>query len=239
MTEYLKDLRQRFATSEEYASSHAGIRQAQYTTRYNQRSREKNFDVGEQVLVLSPDSTASKIFSRWRGPGVIIAKKSPSSYIVELDNSRMHLHVNKLRKFQPRAQEVTCAIPLHMAVSCDTAVIYEKDTKFGVVVVPEPKPISRDSRYPSEKIDQSKLTHLQPEQKDELLNLLDRYSACFSDLPGFCSLVEHEVPLVDTFVPKRLAAYKIPVHLRAEVEQQLPDLLALGIIRPRALWLAL
>jgi len=80
-------------------------------------------------------------------------------------------------------------------------------------VVPEPKPISSDPRYASEKIDQSKLTHLQPEQRQQLLNLLDRYSACFSDIPGFCSLIEHEVPLADTIVPKRLAAYKIAVHL--------------------------
>ena len=146
----------------------------------------------------------------------------------------MHLHVNKLRKFQPRAQEVTCAAPIYMAVSCDAAVIYEKDSEFGDVVVPEPKPIPTDPRYPSERIDQSQLAHLQPEQRKELLIVLDKYSDCFSDVPGFCSLVEHEVPLTDSFVPKRLAPYKIPVHLRAEVEQQLQlqDLLELGIIRP-------
>ena len=37
--EYLKDLRQRFATAEEYASSHADLKQAHYTTRYNLRSQ--------------------------------------------------------------------------------------------------------------------------------------------------------------------------------------------------------
>ena len=40
------------------------------------------------------------------------------------------------------------------------------------------------------------------------------------------------VSLTSNFVPKTLAAYEIHVRLREKVEQQLQDLLALGIIRP-------
>ena len=201
-------------------------------SRYNLRSRDKQFDVGKQVLVLTPDSTASKVFSRWRGPAVVDVKKSPYSYIVELDNTRIHVHANKLRNFFYMVQEITCEVPVYMAVSCDSAVIYERDADFGDVVVREPKPSPADLRRLSEKIDESKLSHLQPEQREELLSLLDKYTQCFSDIPGFCSLVEHEIPITSDFVPKRLAAYKIPVHLREKVEQQSTDLLALGIIRP-------
>jgi len=50
---YLKDLRQRFATAEQYASEHADIKQTQYAHRYNLRSRKKQFDINEQVLVLT------------------------------------------------------------------------------------------------------------------------------------------------------------------------------------------
>jgi len=232
VTDYLKDLRQRFATAEEFASSHADTKQAQYANRYNLRSREKQFDVNEQVLVLTPDSTASKTFSKWRGPAIVISKNSPHSYIVELDNTRMHVHANKLRKFHHRVQEVKCEVPVYMSVSCNTAVIYEKDIEFGDIVVPEPNPISSDIRVPSKKIDDAKLSHLQCWQKEELLALLDRYKSCFSDAPGFCSLIEHEIPLISSFVPKRLPAYKIPVNLRPEVEQQIQELLALGVIRP-------
>jgi len=232
VTDYLKDLRERFAIAEQYASEHADVKQTQYAHHYNLRSREKQFDINEQVLVLTPDSTASKTFSKWRGPGIIVSKKSPHSYLVEIDNTRIHVHANKLRKFHHRVQEVTCEVPVYTAVSCDTAVIYEKDTDFGDIVVPEPKPFSADLRLPSEKIDDAKLNHLQSWQKEELLTLLDKYSDCFSDTPGFCSLVEHEIPILNSFVPKRLAPYKIPVNLRNEVEQQIQELLSLGIIRP-------
>ena len=62
VTEYLKDLRDRLATAEQYAFDHTTKQQAAYITRYNLRSTNKQFSVGEQVLVLSPDSTSSKIF---------------------------------------------------------------------------------------------------------------------------------------------------------------------------------
>jgi len=74
VVEYLRELRERFKTAEQYASSHAAKKQAQYTTRYNLRSQDKVFSVGEQVLVLVPDSTASKTFSRWQGPATVVSK---------------------------------------------------------------------------------------------------------------------------------------------------------------------
>ena len=46
------------------------------------------FTVGEQVLILSPDSTASKVYSRWKGPATIVEVKSPYSYLVEYNGAR-------------------------------------------------------------------------------------------------------------------------------------------------------
>lgn len=77
------------------------------------------------------------MFSRWRGPGVIVVKNSSHSYIVELDDSRIHVHANKLRKFNQSVHEVSCDIPVYLAVNCDSAFIYERDVDFGDVVVPE------------------------------------------------------------------------------------------------------
>jgi len=161
VTEYLRDLRDRFATAEHYASTHADTQQAQYAARYNLRSCEKQCDVGEQLLVLTPDSTANKVFSRCRGPGVIVFKNSPHSFIVELDDSRIHVHVNKLRKFHQRVHEVSCDIPVYLAVNCNSAFIYERHVDFGEVVVPETTYPTPDHKRPSEKIIESKLSHVQ------------------------------------------------------------------------------
>jgi len=83
--EYLNELRQNLEIASSYATEHSKREQHRYISRYNLRAREKSFDVGEQVLILIPDSTSSKVFSRWQGPTKVIERKSPHSYIVELN----------------------------------------------------------------------------------------------------------------------------------------------------------
>jgi len=96
--EFLKDLRDKLEIARSYADSHAETAQQRYVTRYNKRSCDKSFTIGESVLVLQKDSTASKVFSRWIGPAVIYEVQSPYSYVVEFaDGSRRILLANHLR----------------------------------------------------------------------------------------------------------------------------------------------
>jgi len=67
----LEELRKNFEIVGTYVDSHAKRAQERYVSRYNLRTRDKTFFVGESVLVLTPDSTSSKVFSRWKGPGVV------------------------------------------------------------------------------------------------------------------------------------------------------------------------
>jgi len=67
-TDFLKDLRQKLGIAHDYAQSHCDREQNRYVTRYNVRSTDKRFFVGEKVLILHKDSTASRVFSRWKSP---------------------------------------------------------------------------------------------------------------------------------------------------------------------------
>ncbi|GFU90368.1 retrovirus-related Pol polyprotein from transposon 17.6 [Trichonephila clavipes] len=70
------------------------------------RSSVKNFSIGEQVVLLIPDSS-NKIYARWTGPGEIIQHHPPHSYKVKLsDGTVRHVHVNKIRKYHPRTLAV-------------------------------------------------------------------------------------------------------------------------------------
>ena len=105
--DFLKDLRQKLEVARSFADSHADKAQKQYVARYNKRSCDKYFQVGVSVLVLQKDSTASKVFSRWIGPVIVMAVQSPHSYLVEFnDGSRRIVHANHLRKFHTRVQTV-------------------------------------------------------------------------------------------------------------------------------------
>ena len=188
---------------------------------------------------MQPDSTSSRVFSKWRGPAEIVEVKSPDSYIVELDGKRMHIHANYLRRFNVRVDQLTCSRTqlLHLfdvQLNCnDCAIIYEDDVDFGDVNFVEPSLFKADQSQrpvPSQLIDRSMLAHLNVDRQQQLFNLLDEYAACFSETPGLCALLMHTIPTTPDFVPKRLRAYRVPENLKAEVNRQIAELLRLGFI---------
>ena len=81
-TEYLQGVQKTLEIARDYAATHSEREQEQYQKYQNLRSADKHFEVGEKVLILQPDTTASKLFSKWCGPATIVAIKSPYSYQV-------------------------------------------------------------------------------------------------------------------------------------------------------------
>jgi len=241
---YLMELRDNLEKAQDYASCHVQKAQQRYVHRYNLRSCEKNFVPGEKVLILRKDTTSSKTFSSWIGPGEIIEVRSPSSYLVEVDGARRVYHVNDLRKYHIRIDYAQCdslciGMPQPKTGAVNTcAVAYDKDIDFGIIDVIEPtrnESVDADNtteQLPSRKISPEDLAHLSKKKQKQLLAVLDKYPQCFSDTPGYTEEAEHSIPLKPSFVPKRMNAYKIPEKLRPEVDEQIQNMLKQGIIEP-------
>src|SRR5664279_2023776 len=239
---YLEGVLDRLQTAQKYAADHAEIEQARHVRHYNLKSKDKQFAVGDKCLILQRDSTASSVFSRWKGPATVVQVCSPYTYMIELNGGRYHMHANNLRKFNVRVDEVECK-----SISCDISsdslilgegvvnnctIIYDNDVDFGNIAVVETFHCIGEEMLPSQRISPDKIAHLSLSQRDELLKLLDRYATVFSDKPGLCTLVQHEVTLLPGFAPKRLRAYRVPQSYKAEVDRQVSELLRLGFIEP-------
>jgi hypothetical protein len=236
-TEFLKELGEKLDIARHYAEQHSQSVQNQYISRYNLRSRDKQFSIGEKCLVLVADTTASKVFSRWQ-TGIVLEQKSAYSYVVETENGkRHHLHANKIRKFRIQVDEVTynfANVCNHKVSACyNCSIVFDDDDDFGPVEVVEPPLETEPSEIkPSQKISHEALQHLSEKQRREWLSLLDEFSDCFSETPGLCPLVEHEIQVNSDFKPKRLPEYRIPDNLKPEVDGQVNELLKLGFIKP-------
>ena len=76
------------------------------------------------------------------------------------------------------------------------------------------------------------MAHLSEKQQSELLAVLYKFPYVFSDTPGFCDSVQHEINVTAEFRPKRLPAYRVPESLKPEVQRQIDEMLRLGIIKP-------
>jgi hypothetical protein len=87
---YLEGLLDRLQTAQKYAAEHAEAEQARHVRHYNSKSRDKQFVVGDKCLILQRDSSASSVFSRWKGPATVVQVCSPYTYIVELNGGRYH-----------------------------------------------------------------------------------------------------------------------------------------------------
>jgi hypothetical protein len=98
-------------------------------SRYNLCTHDKKFDVGEQVLILTPDLTSSRLWSWWRAPATVVEIRSPHSYLVQFDGARQHVHANKLRKCDVRVDEVVCnSLTVSDASVHSCSVIFDHDT---------------------------------------------------------------------------------------------------------------
>jgi len=214
---YLQDLKSRLETAAEFADKHAAIAQAHYSKHYNKHAAEKKFRVGEQVIVLDKDST-HKTFARWQ-LGTITRVRSPYSYNVEIaDGSTRHLHANKIRKFIARVQGVV--------------VVNEQEEDFAPIdCVTTAEPV-RDALLPSQRINTEQLKHLSLQQRTRLLAVLDDFADCFTETPGHCTLVAHEIHVSDNFRPKTSTAYRVPEVLKEEIERQVAQLLEIDFIQP-------
>jgi len=111
--------------------------------------------------------------------------------------------------------------------------VYDSDKEFGDInVVPLTLSPPDSAILPSHKIDKSSIAHLSPEQQTELLEVLDAFPECSSDVPGFTDEIEHSITVSDDFKPKRLHTYRVPEKLKPEVDRQIQAMLKTGIIRP-------
>ena len=171
--------------------------------------------------------------------------------MVDCNGSRSHVHANKIRKFHVRVDEVSYDSVLFYnnnncecaddndtdTLNCQCANVYERDDDFSKLCVLESSNDDVENQVvteppPRSKIDPSALSHQSPRQRDELLNVLDQFPECFSETPGLCNLVEHEIPVTEEFRLKRLKAYRVPKNLKAEVNSQINTLLSRGFIKP-------
>jgi len=218
----------------EFAASHLQREQNKWVKHYNLRSRHKEFFPGEFVIILSPDFTTSRLWSRWRAPAKIVREQGDYSYLVEINGATPLIHAKKLRKCDVKVSELVCESfwpqPAECAEINTCAVVYENDKDFGQLKYVETKTATND--LPSSKIDLSKLAHLSQDQRQKLLAVLDKYPKCFLETLCRCNTAKHEIIVTPDFRPKKKKnLIGCLQKLCPEVDKQIKKLEELGFIK--------
>ncbi|GFU07811.1 retrovirus-related Pol polyprotein from transposon 17.6 [Trichonephila clavipes] len=204
--DYLQEMKINMEKAAESASLTAAQKQKAYGDYFNKRSSVKNFSIGEQVVLLIPDSS-NKIYARWTGPGEIIQHHPPHSYKVKLsDGIVRHVHVNKIRKYHPRALAV--------------GVIFEDDHEFG-----EMHPTPNLSRSTSERVlHQINLNHLKESEREQVLAIVLKHQTLFTSDVKIAKVGTHRIRLKPNIERKKTFVYRILESLKIKVDEQIEEL---------------
>ncbi|GBN85711.1 hypothetical protein AVEN_22818-1 [Araneus ventricosus] len=201
--DYLQEIKIKMEKAAEKASLVAADKQKSYSEYFNKRSSVRAFNIGEQVVLLIPDSS-NKLYARWTGPGEIVEHHPPHSYKVRLaDGTVRHVYVNKIRKYYPRSLAV--------------GVIFEEDHDFGEINS-TPNTSDVDSRELYEKI---YLNHLSDEQRNELCGLLFRHNELFTCKMKVAKVGAHRIRFKPGAERKKPFVYRIPEALKDKVDEQI------------------
>jgi len=150
------------------------------------------------------------------------------------------MHANNLRKFYVRVNEVVCHSILlispelcdDVTVKCNTAIIYDNNADFREVMVIDTPACVNGNLLRSQKLNLRLYFILLCFNGVSYLQVLDKHPHVFSDTPGLCTIIQHEIPIASDFRPKRLKAYRVPEMYKPEVNRKFAELLRLGFIEP-------
>ena len=79
-----------------------------YRWHYDRKSRARNLEVGDEVLLLLPTDN-NKMLMHWKGPFPVTGKINSMNYTVDLGTRVKTFHVNMLKKYH-RAEKVASLI---------------------------------------------------------------------------------------------------------------------------------
>ncbi|XP_042148654.1 uncharacterized protein LOC121837179 [Ixodes scapularis] len=210
--EYVLALRERLEHTCRLAHEELEKAGERYGRYYNLKSRKRSLKPGDQVLILLP-TDHNKLLMQWRGPFPVVDRRGDVDYAVDLGHSTKTFHINMLKKYQERATSAS--------VAGASAVLPSEEGDSSDITLPPPylTQFSRDVRIGS---------NLTEEQLAEARELLREFEVIFSDLPGTTGSAECKLDM-RTELPVHVKQYPLPFAVKEVVDQEVSDMLRLGI----------
>ena len=230
--QYVMELKDKLQDCAELAAANADFSASKYKTYFDLKSQDRQFAVGDEVLILLPDSS-KKLLISWSGPHKVVEKKSRVNYIINCNGKNRLYHANLLKKYHRRPltleNNTPQPIPLATCNNCVIPYVEEnldlEDNNASTLV----ELISPDSPPDPELPDIS--PDLPQEDHDKLVTLLNANSDRFSNVPGCTNTIEHKIELM-TNEPFRSKVYPVPMHLQKQFDDEVEKLRTLDIIQP-------
>ena len=217
---YVLGVQDKLAKMSSLAAENLQRAQKQQKMWYDGNARQREFQIGDLVLVLLPTS-AGALTAQWKGPYPILQKIGAVNYVVDMHGTRKRertFHINMLKRWNTAKDRAYFAAEGGMEEEAE-----EED-------IPE---------WRGGEVGESRMgKQLTVAQLEQLQGLLHEFQDVMNSAPGRTTMAEHNVRPTDS-KPIRLAPYRLPHAYRELVRKEIEEMLAAGIIEPsRSEWSA-
>ncbi|XP_040065165.2 uncharacterized protein LOC115318365 [Ixodes scapularis] len=179
---------------------------------YDRKSQARRFEPGDRVLILLP-SDHNKLTMQWKGPYEVARRKGDLNYELLVGDKRKTFHINMLQKYVGRETKNE---------SCGVMVVQDEVEDLGEITTPSLK----RQQGAQDVVINPKLSQ---KQKKDLADAIGEFEDIFSDVPGRTNALQCKLRLM-TEEPVFVRQYPLPFAIQDEVEEEVEEMLRLGII---------
>ena len=230
LLQYVSYFRTRLSKACELAHSNLQSAQDKMKSRYDECAQERNFSTGDKVLALLP-IPGKPLQARYYGPYTVEKRLSDLNYIINTPGRRKQrqlCHINMLKKYIDRDSSVPQPVSVVLSVDENANESKDCDTEHCENFIPGQIKLQNSDIL--QNLD-DKLTHLQPQQRDELKQLIHEYEHLFPDVPTRTDKIYHDVERTDS-TPIKQHPYRLNPQKQQYLKEEIKYLLDNDFIEP-------
>ena len=234
--QYVLDLQKRLEDCARLAAAQSQISSSKYKRYFDLKSQNRSFEVGDEVLLLLPDSR-KKLLISWRGPYKVIEKRGKVNYLIDTPGRPSLYHINLLKRYYRREASVFGQMTETQGVVSEEDTVSVKSAVISEVVDLPDGMAFEEVDLPLPGVQTQSVADVQINLSADESTVKDLQLVCLefadvlTDVPGLTSTVVHEIKLtVDRPIKPKI--YPVPVHLQRHFRTEVELLLKLKIIRP-------
>lgn len=216
--QFMLDVREKFMLGRQMSAENAKRCRLKSKVWYDIKARERKFEIGDLVLALLPKQGEPLDIS-WKGPFKILEKNGDLNYLISTNSKRYPnrlCHVNMIKPYYVRDSVLMNVEGNNEMEMRD----HEEDFLYDKILSFE-KP---------EKQSEFNLKHLDPDKRQELSLLLNKYEALFSDIPGKTNLIEHSIKVKPNAKPIKQNPYRANPIKAQVIKREIEEMLQMSII---------
>ncbi|XP_068224808.1 uncharacterized protein [Palaemon carinicauda] len=218
--DYILSFKEKLRSIWQWAQNNLSTSQAKMKTHYDRKSQVRNFEAGEQVLVLLP--MPGQFRAQFVGPAVVKKKLNDVDYLVEIPGRRKKYqlcHINIMKKYFSRANTVK-SVSAVVPKECNGQEVESKE--YGWNGENSKILCNPDSLF----------KHLNAQEATDIKDLFKEHPSIFKDTPGLVRSLQHDVVLKPNAQPIRQAPNRLSPQKAEAVRKEVSYMLENDLITP-------